>query len=724
MRRIRTGALVLGLLPLLGGGLRAGDHPRAQDWQITGDSTTKVDYMGNDGNAAVSPFRFEDAHFLTNLSLNFERNLSPFERLHGQMLGRVNASEYVRDHRGVIVDRFSLTWEKGDGKVPFRLTAGDHFAFLTPRTIRRSLKGLSWELQPPGSRDQSVLLFTGANQPSYRDIDTHDEVYHGASWLLRFDEDSSLSFNVVNAHRNGRPGIRALDQTVTSVNAGHLIRSGRSRLAMDAEFALLGGDHVGAPNATGPTAGKGYFYRLDGSDGRRLSYFLRREDYEDDFQPLGASVLADQRTDNWQAAYQLPSGWRLEARLNEQNLVRSTADPQDRLTRGFRAAGPLQLGTQRGRMILDSFRVRGRSTSLAVDNESRVHNLSVSTQIGPWASTFSFLNQDDLDHTTFASALQTRSYTLNGTRPMAAWGYAGSWNAGVQYRTVTGRRTEGNLGFNLGLDMTRGIRFLQASWRHFYQDFPTAPGTDVVTRDLQVRVGKRWGEKQLALELGSQTRLSDQVANNNAWRVGLVYGVRFGNRGRSFDATVDQGRTPVAPVPTSGDTRARELDLTQLVTGVRVADARAYVQGFGFERVEAAPSVDRYEDRFLHDLGERQRLFLLHGDGHLQRAALVVDAGTRGSAQDAETLLGRVLDRLNQRYGSPEMVVEEGDFGPNMVADLTNGRLIRTYQWKTPFGQLRLGIPRRLDRQIRIEIHHGRSLGAARDIDWSIETFR
>jgi hypothetical protein len=270
------------------------------------------------------------------------------------------------------------------------------------------------------------------------------------------------------------------------------------------------------------------------------------------------------------------------------------------------------------------------------------------------------------------------------------------------------------------MDLNRGVRFLQGTWRNAYQDFSTNPSTDVVTRDLQVRFGKRWGEKNLAVELSTQTRLSDQIANNTAWKIGLVYGWRFGNQGRSFDAT------GMSPVPTQKPVaeKSDELDLTQLLPGMRLADARAYVQGFGLKSSQAAPGIDLYEDRVIPDVNERQRVFLEHKEDRLLRAGVIVDVGSRGSAETVETLLGRLLNRLSQRYGAPTTLVEEGTLGPNLAEDLRNGRLIRNYHWRTAFGVLRMGIPRRLDRQVRIEIQHRPPQGSVRNVDWSVEKLR
>ncbi|HRE12716.1 MAG TPA: hypothetical protein PLD37_00810, partial [Usitatibacteraceae bacterium] len=53
------------------------------------------------------------------------------------------------------------------------------------------------------------------------------------------------------------------------------------------------------------------------------------------------------------------------------------------------------------------------------------------------------------------------------------------------------------------------------------------------------------------------------------------------------------------------------------------------------------------------------------------------------------------------------------------------GRFIRITEWSTQAGTtLRLGIPRRLDGEARIEIHHARRFAGPRDTAWGLESVR
>jgi hypothetical protein len=76
---------------------------------------------------------------------------------------------------------------------------------------------------------------------------------------------------------------------------------------------------------------------------------------------------------------------------------------------------------------------------------------------------------------------------------------------------------------------------------------------------------------------------------------------------------------------------------------------------------------------------------------------------------------------LVDALGKPVTFQEEGDFTANLRVDLERGRFVRLYEWATPSGVLRFGIPRRLDRKVRLEIQHAQSFPEARAALWSIE---
>ena len=68
--------------------------------------------------------------------------------------------------------------------------------------------------------------------------------------------------------------------------------------------------------------------------------------------------------------------------------------------------------------------------------------------------------------------------------------------------------------------------------------------------------------------------------------------------------------------------------------------------------------------------------------------------------------------------------VEQGQISAAFAADVNAARLIRLSEWRTPAGTIRLGIPRRLDRRVRIEVQLAPSFPSSRETLWSIEAVK
>ena len=103
---------------------------------------------------------------------------------------------------------------------------------------------------------------------------------------------------------------------------------------------------------------------------------------------------------------------------------------------------------------------------------------------------------------------------------------------------------------------------------------------------------------------------------------------------------------------------------------------------------------------------------------------MIVDIADTGNARAVERLYGRVLSILAKRYGSPSPF-ELGRFAASVVQDVNAGRLIRIADWRLAGGGvMRVGIPQRLDRRVRIEVQVGSSFPSPRVTRWSFELVR
>jgi hypothetical protein len=144
--------------------------------------------------------------------------------------------------------------------------------------------------------------------------------------------------------------------------------------------------------------------------------------------------------------------------------------------------------------------------------------------------------------------------------------------------------------------------------------------------------------------------------------------------------------------------------------------ARANITG-AYEQV----NLTTYEVILLDEIDQRQRLTLVHEDGILQKAVLIIEFDDVGNIDDLMQTLERVRKELMDRYGNPTNFFDKGEFSATLVDDVNSGRFIRIMEWSRPGGIIRYGIPRRLDRQVRMEVQFASSFPPESDTLWSIE---
>ena len=193
----------------------------APGWSVSGALSARFDVYGRSGPAALSVFPQTGPGGYAEAFARFSRRLSDYETLTGDLQILVEEHDYRSPEDGLVVERARLEWEKGDAGIPLRVTGGDFFAFLSPATIQTSLKGASVELQRPvGQRPGAVgslLLFSGVQEATYRDLAEDPVLFSGGSLLLQDPSRGALALNLVHHWRDAAPGIRERSQVVGGV---------------------------------------------------------------------------------------------------------------------------------------------------------------------------------------------------------------------------------------------------------------------------------------------------------------------------------------------------------------------------------------------------------------------------------------------------------------------------------------------------------------------------
>jgi hypothetical protein len=134
-----------------------------------------------------------------------------------------------------------------------------------------------------------------------------------------------------------------------------------------------------------------------------------------------------------------------------------------------------------------------------------------------------------------------------------------------------------------------------------------------------------------------------------------------------------------------------------------------------------APDLVLYDRRVFEEITQRQRLGIRTLAGDIERAALVIEFEDVGAPESMARTFERVREALVRRYGTPASVFNRGEFRPTIVEDIQAEQFIRLTEWRMPEGTLRFGIPRRLDRRVRMEVQLARSFPEPTQTRWSIE---
>ncbi len=704
-------------------------------WQISGSNTLRLESYRVRGDPTAGPYQFDGGQYYDELNLTLLRQLSRFDTLRAQFSGVANDSAYRASDRGLVPERINLTREKGDAAVPYRLEFGDLFAYFSFRTLQRSLKGVQLELQPApsasGSR-QSVIFVAGANQPSWRHFQAADDWTSGVSWLLETNGQTRLGANLLQNRRQANATLGMLDrtQTVASVTADHAWQWGSQRLRVEAELAGLRGDHDGWQDATGmvnPSTGQdrrgtGVFLQLSGrTDQAPLDYRLRFERYDQDFRPAGGVITPDRRSAEAHVGWRFSSGLSLRGRAQHFVDAMQSGNELDTSVYGLNLAGPFFAGTVTGLSgSVDAFRQGLKKFDGSIDRTTLNLNASLNKPLDAnWVGNLGLFWQQMNDHVAGASDTRSTQLQFGATRSIDLAGWSATVSPGLSLRRVSG--DAGALKeWSPALALTASKAAHRFSASYGYQKLrPDAEALATVAVNA-LRLDYRYvvGANTFGVEASAYDRQVTVGQFNDTYRLSVYWT-------HTFDKPAQAAQRQLAVA--SDQTGALPRDITVLTAIAPGADfelTRRRLDDAGFRGAVRQGNAVVFEQRLLGEIEQRQRFAVLEDSTMVSRAALVISIDDADSAQSLAQTYERVRKAMLDRFGSPSLTVDEGALGATFVADLNAARLIRVMEWQFDTGRLRLGIPRRLDGQVRIEIQYARSFGAPRDTAWSVEAVR
>lgn len=710
----------------------AADLDLLPEWHFSGSNTLRYDNFNSFGDRTSSPYQFTGPQTYDEFNLNFDRSFSPYNRVTGQVGGLINDSRYRSPFFGPVPEILSLKQENGGFALPYRVEAGDYYGYLSFRTIQRTLKGLQVEFQQDfGDTHHSIVFFSGAGSPTWRNFQLKDDWSNGASWMMDHPLFGTMSANFVLNHQQGDLGlgIKAQRQYVYSLAWEKRGRLLGEDFIIEGEAGRFVGDHpdmffIGDGLNR---QGNGYFAQLTGSPAAlpALGYRIRYEAYEQDYHPVGSAIESDRRSAEGHLSWTFDSGLTASTRLQNFHTGWQTDNPVDTVTYGGNISGPL-LGDliESLSITVDAFGQDRESRDLFLDTMTKSVNASLSKGLGDWVSAragFYYLNTDDKTFLVNGSSI-TRQGSAAIDFKVDIFGVTGTVSPGFLIRSIdTGNIRDVDMNPTLSLNLNRNRHQLSLSYavldqKRSQNDFGlatrTAGGSYRYTLDqLSFGVDADWFERNPDSNLFRRT---------DAWRVGgfLTWSFDKPARARPIQATEApaEGLIEIELV-----TSRFAVDITSLRPGMNIKEATDHLRKSGLGKPAKQAGLLIWYRRILKEMNQNQRLVVGASDGAVQRSGVIIEFDEVGGADGLRSTFEKARKLMLQKYGKPDAFFDQGEFGLELAADLAANRFIRVMEWSQEGGVLRFGIPRRLDGGVRMELQFARKFPPLKDTLWGME---
>ncbi|MEX2525207.1 MAG: hypothetical protein WD750_09635 [Gammaproteobacteria bacterium] len=705
-----------------------------QNWSLSGSNTLRASVYDAHGPGAASPYLFEGDMYYDEFNLYFSKQDSYYDTWRGEISGVYNLNDdYRAANFGMVPERLNLTRINGESAVPFRFEAGDLFSYYSYLTLQRSLKGFQLELQPVfGNTDtrHSIVVSSGAGEPDWRELTFNDNYYNGVSWLVQDADWGSWSANVVHNYRDHSFRLGTLDrnQVVYSLAGEKQFVLGGHRLGLEGEFAHFSGDHNGAAGAASgqDRSDNGYYMEMRGNHMRMpWDYRIRLDRYGQDFRPTGAVVTPDRRS------LEAHGGWRFDSGLSLRGRAQLFEDGFETANKRITRTYGMNLSGQLLRFIapdingsLDAYHQNINDELGVIDAESETINLNLNKPLPyDWNGRLNLFLQNINDIGSGNADRLTRQLSISADHSFRIGDFAGYLTPGILLRSVRRRNLDSNdWSPTIAMSLNNGPHSLSMDYRGLVENrLAAAANIDVDTHTFNLDYRYRHKRHQFGLEANLFGRDPRPGESTEAYRISVFWSVEFDRPARAAPA----GLSPAAA--TGGRSLAGgalTVDLQELAPGVSQEQAERILQraGLGGESMQGDFAVFEYP--LLQDVFQRQRLAVEYRAGLVRRSAYIINFDDVGNRDTVRQTFERVRQTLIRNYGSPTRTYEEGEFSADFVAAVNNQRLTRVIEWETSSGTIRFGIPRRLDRQVRMEVQYAPSFPPPGETLWSLEAVR
>jgi hypothetical protein len=688
-------------------------YPKTIGWHISGENTLRFDHYEVRGDKSQSPYRFEGIQGYDEFSINMTKREGLYRLWRIQVAGLMSDSDYRGHDNGFVPERLNIFHERGDWMVPFRLEAGDIYGYLSYRTLQVSLKGLQMEFQPFVSANtiHSILLISGAKQPEWRHLDLKEDLITGLSYLVEDRFWGRWSLNVIH-------NSRASDEEAglpyrSSYTYGLALEKGFNikgeSIDIEVELTEFSGDNLNGSERDEAAI----FAQISGRGRLPYSYRLRFEQYGQDYQPAGAAVRSGRKSGAVDAGWDFRNGLGARLRYERTRTAYELANPVDTDVYGFYLHGPIPAGFA---MNLSATLQNVSDRERTLDQDSWTVNMDLTKNLGGmWLGRVGvFVNNLD-NHIAALEDIWTSQVTLGLTHPLEIAGFRGMASGGVGIRYIDGGGESFDIFPTFSTFLKRGSHSISYSLSYNSQDRRSVTGEDVRTLRNAFSYNYTKGRHVVGFEVADEYRDGSAGGWTDSLRVGLFWKFLFDRPAEA--ATIETGEEEVV-------SEAGGLIITTLTPGISIDRALEITAEAGMAGKVEGPGYYIYEARVFRDVFNRQRLVIEHSRGLVERTSLIVDIDDGERPSDIARTYENMKETLIRLYGKPLRFEEKGKFSPALQEDLNGGKFVRIMDWKVGRGVLRLGIPRRLDGRVRIEVQYAESVPPLDITMWGIEGIR
>lgn len=681
--------------------------PGLAELTIYGENSLHLQTYNNTGDSSASPYSHEGSQAYDRLNLQIENDISRYESMSLGLDSLWNESQYVGDDNGPLLERIHFSWEKGDAEIPLRLDAGDVYVGFSSLTANTSLKGAQLELQPDLKAikgNSSIQVFAGFQQSDWMRFNANESLGSGASWLMDFGKQGALGLNVVYNQQQDSTGVIAdRDQIISSLAWLKPINALNHRMKWEGELAWLKGDH----NTNQGINDHGVLLDLKAKHEKMpLDWQLKFEEYGNDFQPAWGAVSSNIRRQQFRGGWRFPTQHRLRWRWEQTRTALESNDPTDTETVGFTLSGLLmdKISSSLNVYTSDASSI-SKSTNKTTDSVRLRLNRRLSDTLS-LNGNLSWRATDDLTSSDSDSIARSAGIGVTINTDLGNW--QTRFTPGLDINDSRGSAPVEEIAPKLGLAMTKGPHNLRLNWRDSNREGRSSNTNDLDQVNIDLGYNYRHKAHWFGLNINRFERSPEAADSTQAWKLGMVWGYNF-----DYQPSRKQNRT-------TNQQQILATTLTDLIDfGINTNQAQTIQQlnnsTFPFVRTGSRIAV---EYGLFPELTFDQRIVLSYQADHLEAAQLSInfdnDIVSESAFRDVRTV-------LIKHYGLPSNVLEKGDFGTSgFELQRLSGDFIRHYEWQTPNGVLRFGIPYQATENARMVLEYRDNFPVLTEPRWGL----